>query len=377
MREDSLRAMIDSGSSRVFDCNGISLKLIAEGAGSDALFFRHPALNHVVMIKQSTLPSERRNFEDPPVATKLFFPFNEHDARQGGNTIFVHEKHLEAALDEKCGVNRSLDREAFDDDVRILRLLAKLPTLDPFLIRDTLETESVRVNEHYLEMSDEQWNEIQGCIHQRFVPILKAAYPDANESRGKAKQLLETLWAAKDAAALAPIIKTFGLPEDGALQALYSWKVITFYAYQYQRLRPMLLAMAQWLKEVDSMPGFAAIASREPMRTLRLAVRNELRKQWGKIDKIVTEYDDGYEKMFVKKTETGPFLRFLRSCRAIFWEIGDSLGKLDHTIYCWDKITKRYPARRVHPVDMVENTFAVLAEILGNSTDAEPVAAAG
>jgi len=33
----------------------------------------------------------------------------------------------------------------------------------------------------------------------------------------------------------------------GALDILYSWKVITFYSYQYQRLRPRLIELAQWI----------------------------------------------------------------------------------------------------------------------------------
>ena len=366
--------MIDSGSSRVFDCNSITLKLLADGGGSDGLFFRHPRLNHVVIIKHSVLPAERRGRSEPPVGTKLFFPFNESEPAEGGSTIFLHDRHLEAALNEKCGVSRQLDREAFDEDLRLLRVLARLPTLDPFLLRDVLDAESISVDDRYLEISQSHWAEIQGLIQQRFIPIVRAAFPEAAASRTKAKKLVEVLWHAKDERALAPIIAAFGLPKDGALEILYSWKVITFYSYQYQRLRPSLLELAQWLKDGEATASFAAGAQRVSMGRLHQSVREELRGQWGKIEAILADYEDGYDKMFIRKTDPAPFLAFLRNCRATFWEIGDALGKIDHAVYCWDRITARYPQRRVHPIDALISTFEVLNEILGADMEAETVA---
>jgi hypothetical protein len=375
MRDDFTSPMIDIGSSRVFDCNGITLKLLAESgsASGQDLFFRHHRLNQVVIIKHSVLPSERRSRREPPVGTKLYFPFNERNPAEGGSTIFLHDRQLEAALAEKCGVRRTGDREAFAEDLRLLRLLARLPTLDPFLLRDVLEAESITVNDRYLDISEEHWTEIQGVIQQRFVPIVKAAYPDAKTSRPKVKRLIEKLWAANDAEALAPIIVTFGLPEDGALEILYAWKVITFYGHHYQRLKPTLLEFAQWLKDGESMANFSAGPLKNSLAPLHLGVRNELRSQWTKIEAILADYEDGYDKMFVRKTESAPFLAFLRNSRQVFWEIGDALGKIDHAVACWDRVTKRYPMRRVHPAEALESTFAMLNDILGADLEEETV----
>jgi len=320
------------------------------------------------------MPAERRSRRDPPVGTKLFFPFNERNPAEGGSTIFLHDRQLESALNEKCGVNRLADKEAFEEDLRLLRLLARLPTLDPFLLRDVVEAEGIPVNDRYLDITNDHWTEIQGLIQQRFVPIVRAAFPDAKSSRTKAKRLIEKLWEAKDEEALAPIIRTFGLPEEGALDILYSWKVITFYAYQYQRLRPSLLELAQWLKDGDPLAAISTGSPRGMTARLNQSVRSELRIQWHRIESILADYEDGYDKMFVKKTETGPFLAFLRNCRATFWEIGDALGKIDQAVVCWDRITGRYPHRRVHPREALEGVFSILEEILGADLEIEILA---
>lgn len=374
MRDEALKPMIDSGSSRVFDCNGVTLKLVAAASdGPPDLFFRHHRLNHVVVMKHSVLPGERRSLRDPPVGTKLFFPFNEREPAEGGSTIFLHERHLEAALGEQCGMSRQLDREAFEEDLRLLRILGRLPTLDPFLLRDVLQAESIAVNERYLDIAEERWAEIQGFIQQRFVPIVQAAYPEARASRIRVQRLVAKLWEADDAAALAPIIASFGLPADGALDILYAWKVIIFYAYQYQRSKPALLEFVQWLKDGEMMQALTGAAGRSLM-PLHHAVRRELRTQWTKIESLLGDYEDGYDKMFVRKTETAPFLAFLRNCRTAFWEIGDALGKIDHAVACWERMTNRYPHRHVHPVDALEAVLALIENILGADLDATATA---
>ena len=374
MKDDLFNPMIDSGSSRVFDCNGITLKLLAESSAGGPLFFRNPGLNEVVIVKHSVLPAERRSPADPAVGTKLFFPFNARSPAEGGSTIFLHDRHLENALNERCGVNRRGNTEAFAQDLQLLRVLARLPTLDPFLLRDALEAEGIAVNGRYLDIGDEQWSEIQGLIQQRFVPIVKAAYPDAHSSLDKVKRLLELLWEAKNAEALAPIIVTFRLPQDEALEILYAWKVITFYSYQYQRLRPLLLEFARWLKDGDANAGFIAGPARAVLPPLYRTVRDEVRMQWAKLETILGDYEDGYDKMFIRRTDPGPFLAFLKNCRASFWEIGDALGKIDHAVASWDRITRRYPLRHVHPAEALEATLGALEKILGADLSADTVA---
>jgi hypothetical protein len=360
--------MIDIGSSRVFDCNGITLKLLESRSG--ALFFRHARLNHVVVMKHSLLPGERRSLREPPVGTKLFFPFDERRPAEGGSTIFLHDPQLEAALRDRCGVSRAFDRKAFDEDVRRLRLLARLPTLDPFLLRDVLEAEGLSVDGRYLEIGESQWAEIQGLIQQRFVPIVNAAYPEAKASADKVNTLIEKLWEAADINALMPVITAFGLPPDGALDIFYAWKIITFYAYQFQRVKPALLAFAQWLKDSETMASFAGGSGRW-LAEVHHKVRSELREQWSRIESLLGDYEDAYEKMFIRKSETAAFVTFLRNCRAALWEIGDALGKIDHAVACWDRTTGRYPGRRVHSAEVLEAVFVLLENILGAEVERE------
>ena len=41
---------------------------------------------------------------------------------------------------------------------------------------------------------------------------------------------------------------------------------------------------------------------------------------------------------------------------------------------CWDRITGRYPHRRVHPREALESVFSLLEEILGADMEIEILA---
>lgn len=369
MSETGLRPVIDSGSSRILDCNRITRTLREEKAADQPLFFRNARLNDLIVIKHSLAAGERRSKSMPPVGTKLYFPFNENDPYRGGSTIFLHDDHLESALRDKCGVSRENNKQAVEEDLAILRALGRLPTLDPFLMRDVLATEQISVNPAYLEISAQEWTEIEAYIQEHFAPLIRAAVPAAASSNDRANRLAEKMWEAKDLKALQPLIEALRLPEANALEIFYSWKVITFYAFQYARIRPKLLEMAQWLKTSANLPQLTPLDMRIRMEGSHATVREQIRQPWQAIDATLRSYEDSYAKMFQENSDPGPFLAFVAHASETFWALGDALGKLDHALYCWDTVTARY-AKRSLPLPALESALAMLEEILGSGKPA-------
>jgi hypothetical protein len=362
--ETGLRPIIDSGSSRVFDCNRITRKLRELNAADENLFFRNPQLNNLIVIKHSVPPGERKRYRTPPVGTKLYFAFDENDPYRGGSTIFLHDKNLEAALHDKCGVSRENNKEAVEQDIVALRALGRLPTLDPFLMRDVLSSEQLTVNPAYLDISAEEWSEIELYIHDHFMPLVRAAIPGAAASHEQANRLAEKMWEAKDRKALQPLIVALRLPEASALEIFYAWKVITFYAFQYARLKPRLLEMAQWLKTSGTVPQLTPHDMRRRIEGSHETVRDQIRHPWRVIETTLTAYENSYATMFREKGDPGPFLSFIANASETFWLLGDALGKIDHAVFCWDSVTSRY-SRRMLPLDGLENALRMLEEILG------------
>ena len=357
-----LKPMLDTGSSRVFNCNALTRKVLEKDPNAQR-FFRNPPLNNVVLIKDAVPEAERKGPRCPPVGTKLYFPFNEADIYEGGRTIFLHDPHLPQSIVDNFGQGAKLTKEALAEDLRILEVLDSQPSLDPFLMKDVFQRSGLAVNEDYFEITPEQWKEIEIFILQRFEPLVQAAFPDAMHSDEKARRLVEKIWEAKDVAALKPLIDSFRLPPDKALEIFAAWKGINFYSFQYSRVQPKLVDIAKWLKGIEV--PFGAMPNDERTKLLATveAVKEQLRREWHGVDQVLREYTDGYDKMFKHKVSSTEFLNFLRNSAKAYWTLGSGLGKTSHAAYCWQMLTARYAAGKL-PWPVMHQTTRLLAEIL-------------
>ncbi len=359
-----LKPMLDAGSSRVFNCNALTRKVLEKDPNAQRLF-RNTPLNGVVLIKDAVPEAERKGPRCPPVGTKLYFPFNELDIYEGGRTIFLHDPHLQQSIVDNFGQNAAMTKEGLAEDLRILEVMDSLPSLDPFLMKDVFQRSGIAVNEAYFEITPDQWKEIEIFILQRFEPLAKAAFPDAMHSDEKARRLVEKIWEAKDVAALAPLIEAFRLPPDKALEIFAAWKGINFYSFQYARVQPKLVEIAKWIKGIEV--PFGAVPNEERSKLLSMieAVKDQLRREWHGVDQILREYTDGYDKMFNHKASSAEFLGFLRNSSKAYWNLGSGLGKASHAVYCWQILTGRYqPQQSKLPWPVMHPTLRLLVEIL-------------
>lgn len=359
MENKYLKPMLDVGSPRVFNCNEMTQRVLAKEPSAKP-FFHTKQLNTTILVKDTT-PEDDRRGGAPPVGTKLYFPFNDTNIYEGGRTIFIHDKHLESAIIGQYGEG-AVTKEGLRGDLEILHLLDKLPSLDPFLLKDIFLRNKITVNDNYFEVSQEAWNNIELFMLQKFEPLVRAAFPDVQESDDKARQLIDKMWEGRDIAALQPLIDAFRLPQGEALDIFSSWRGIVYYSYQYQIDQPHLIDMIKWFKEHEVAPGGVPTVEVREMQGMMTGVRDQIRVEWQKIEDIVREYQDSYDKMFKHKTSTSGFLNFLRNSNKTYWEIGNSLGRINHAIYCWDVMSSRFKERKL-PWPNLQETMRTLSKL--------------
>lgn len=354
-----LRPMLDPGSPRVFNFNQMTRGILAKDPAA-RLFFRNKPLNNLVLIKD-TVPVDQRRGAGASIGTKLYFPFDQNDIYEGGRTIFVHDSNLRRAIAESFGQG-ALEKDALDEDLRLLGILNKLPSLDPFLMKDAFLREGTAINDAYFEISPEAWREIEVFLLLRFESLVKAAFPDAMSSDDKARVLIEKVWEGRDLVALRPLIEAFRLPPEKALEIFSAWKGILFYLFQYERAQPDLIKLVKWLAEIKVPFGALPAAERTALLGSLESVKTELRHEWQVVDKILREYQDAYDKMFKLKVSSSEFLAFLRDCTKAYWDLGNSLGKVGHAVYCWNVTSARFAGRKL-PMVAVQEIIRLLAEI--------------
>jgi hypothetical protein len=355
MAQEYLKPMLDVGTPRVLNCNVITQRILAKDPNAKT-FFRCKPLNNLVLIKD-TDPQSRAS----SIGTKLYFPFNEHDIYEGGRTIFVHDTGSEQALKDNFGEG-ALPKDLLAEDIRVMKILDRLPSLDPFLLKDVFINEKIEMNPAYFEVAKELWDQIELYILQGFEPLAKAAFPDALSSDEVARKLIEKIWEGRDLEALKPLILAFRLPAGHELESFAAWKGIIFYGFEHQRAVSSMADITAWLKEVKIPTAAVTGAERaEVVATLETA-KTRLQEEWGAAERVLAEYQDAYDKMFKYRTGSADFLKFLQNSSKAYWTLGNSLGKTGHAFYCWNAMSKRYPNRKM-PWDQLRELITLLAKI--------------
>jgi len=364
MANEYLKPMLDVGSPRVLNCNVMTRRVLAKDPAAQT-FFRCKPLNNMVLIKD-TDPNDRN--QSSSIGTKIYLPFNENDIYEGGRTIFLHEKNVEAALIDSFG-RGALPERAMADDMKILRILDQLPSLDPFLLKDVFINEKIEMNPAYFEVGKEIWDRIELYILQGFEPLAKAAFPDALSSDEVARKLIEKIWEGRDLEALKPLIAAFRLPAGQESQIFAAWKGIMFYGYQHQSASALMEEMTAWLQGIKI--PIAAVSGEERKEYLALleADKSQIQGEWKAAERVLEEYQTSYDKMFKLKQGSNDFVQFLRNSKQAYFTLGNSLGKTGHAVYCWDMMTKRYPERKL-PWDQLSEMIVLLSKIFATTKKA-------
>ncbi len=350
--------MLDVGSPRVLNCNYITRKILAEDPNAK-LFFRCRPLNNLVLIKD-TDPQSR----SAAIGTKLYFPFNENEIYEGGRTIFVHNKYLEQGLIDNFGEG-DLPKASLDLDMRVLKILDKLPSLDPFLLKDVFINEKIDMNPSYFEVDKILWDQIESYILQGFETLAKAAFPDALSSDEVARKLIEKIWEGRDLEALQPLIIAFRLPQGKELEIFAAWKGINFYGFEYQRALPQMKELSKWLNDIQVPIAAGSVQERNEIRSIIETIKGRLKEEKQEAEGVLQEYQESYDKMFKYQSGSSDFLKFLQNSSKSYWTIGNCLGKIGHAIYCWDSTASHYPERRI-PWEQTSGLIVLLAKILSS-----------
>ena len=359
-----LKPMLDAGSSRVFNCNDIWRKHSRKPAGT-AQFFANPRLHSLVLIKETNVNGVRgASPTGQIVGTKLYFPYNGDDVYEGGRSVFLHHPQAMSVLREQFGLaSTNTSQEQLLRDLKILRILDQLPSLDGFLMRNALEQENITVHDSYFEIPEDERAAIIQYVRRKLEPLVQAAFGTGSATAGKVAQLIDKLWEARDKEALAPLIEAFRFPDDEALTIFGAWNGITYYTFEYARARERRESFARWLRD-DALPrDFVAEKHFDHIGGLLKETVRRLRWHWSAVEDISRKYETLYARFLTARDGVADFITFLRGSRELYWRMGDSLSKMNHAIHCWDLNTAGFPGRRL-PSDHLGHILGVLRTVL-------------
>ena len=366
--EANLKIKLESGASRVFNCLQITRALreqLKRDVAPDELFFSSRPLNNIILIKETNATGEKGAdpFDDPlPVRTKVFVPYNAENPYEGGQSSFTDDARFEEALAYMVG-NGRVDGDSFERDLRRIRTLEQLPSLDPFLLRDRFAMSGDKVNEAYFRLSEEDWRAIRAHMRERFVLIGRFATQGKGEvSDATIDMLVDRIWEARNLEPLFPLLAAFGLPADRAGEFFYSWKGIGFFDYEFTRNTKLVRAFSQWIQSAQP-SGYADREASEAIEASRSHVRTRMRSMLGDTLQTLGEFNTSFDQLFRKRETAANFSNFMLHSRRHFWRLGNNLNGIYHVLTLWDRATRRSVDRSL-PVGQMVHLLRIMREIL-------------
>lgn len=371
MREKYFKFTIQSGSAKVFNCHKITLELeraaLKDGSTPKRLF-SCLGLNKAVIIKvvDPTAPKEK----GPPsrhvqraIKTKIHFSYDDVDVTKGGASVQFDHPERDQALLELAGFDRAKSPEVFKHDIGILEAMAKLPSLDPFLLKDRLSALGTTVDASYFAISPSEWERIANRIRDKIRPMVMMAASGA-DVEAKVQTLLDKLWESTSLDEFAPFFKALNLPVEKTAEIMQAWKGVTFYEIEYGALTPKVQEFGRWLKEGSAPTDTLNKTDRTDVDRLREAVRRKIKQNLAEIAQTLTEYQDSYDELFVRRKGAQKFGGFLGQASRHFNNLGGSLNEVSHAILVWNEMTSRHRNRMMKGVNLIE-MFEVLDDIFG------------
>src|ERR1700727_3140563 len=153
-----------SASARVLDLHSLAMDVGDDPDHGARPMFTHPVLNRTLIVKPHPRPGEFEYDDDHgAIVTKVIFPFDPGDLDLGGQFLLVDDPDLVDQL------TRHLDWRGvdMDRDLAMLRLIDRLPTLDPFLLHEAFVANRIDVAPCYFRLSATDKTEMRDFVaHQ-------------------------------------------------------------------------------------------------------------------------------------------------------------------------------------------------------------------
>ncbi|MGH6957818.1 MAG: hypothetical protein ACREEW_14225 [Caulobacteraceae bacterium] len=336
---DSLRSIAArSSSARVLDLVSIEKDAAANPAHRARPLFSHPVLNRTIVVKHHPAPGEVEFGQTSgPIVTKVIFAFDPGDLDLGGQFIVVGDPDLAGQL------ARHLDYRAADmgRDLAILRLIDRLPTLDPFLLREALLAKKIDAAPCYFRLSPTDRSQMREFVAHQVETLIDVCFAGALVSPEQAKRLSDLILASGDSPELAPLRRALRMETEQFAQAMFCWKAVLYYRWRSRTLAPQIAATRRAIESID--------VSRFDIDTARYvsAAIDRLTDLMHDCERRIAEMFRIYEAVFTDLTTQRtpePFRRFLIDGPRLFARLGERMGRLEQLVSYW---AYQFPEKRL------------------------------
>lgn len=330
-REHNLRSIVSrTGSTRVLNLHGMAAEATDDNDYLARPMFMHPVLNRSVIMKFN-LPAGAEDKLAPRRfnSTKIVFPFDKYDLSLGGQAIFIDQPNFTEAM------SSLLDYRDFplDRDLTVLRALDRLPTLDPFLIRETLSQQQIDVARCYCLLNEADKSDMLAFVVAEIEALVRLCFQEVETNDERTRQLAQLLLAEQNSVGLEPLREIFRMTPAEFTDAMFCWKAFLYYRWRSQSVG---LALKSTLK---ALMGLAAGRFERAEAAMIDEAKEQLRmsviKSWWQVGQRLRLYDQAFAAL-TDLQRPDDFRSFLIRGSGLFMELGSRIGQMEQVVNLWN-----------------------------------------
>jgi len=348
MDRQTLARMLDAGRTSTLNCFATTVDIAAMGAKvpeGDPVgpLFRNKYLNDCIVLKVITT-MRRKHQRSHQTDTLIYFPYNAANIYEGGDSVLYSAPNRAAQLRHKCGFNPDdpSQTNAIAHDERVLAMLAEIPTLDPFLLRENALQMAIvdEIHPAYFNLTPEEWTAYQAPIREKIDALVRKALGithnlETSDIAGHVTNFLDKIWEARDIDTIEGFVDSMEIPRERAPELFFAWKAICYYQAQLRALEPSLHRLFQWVGDPRTALPMDLVTLRKELRDqidaeLRL-LKQRMREYYRMTTGIIERYEDSY-RQFIGHDNPRPFRRFLSDAQDEYQSLAACLSANAHAV---------------------------------------------
>lgn len=342
--------------------SSISLNLVAvhkRGDGRFRPFFDSPELNRTILFKHPNFHEHKAHDEmalwnndivdqsqsERPIETGIYAPMINDRPEAGGEAVYLRMKNCAELLQENFGVSDTVSAR----DMALLSVIDNTPSLDPFLLRTSVEDRKIPFNHALWNISSQEDEKIRNTIAGKIRPIIEVALfsgADNIWSSARVDDFLKAIWNPELPDA-QEFVASFGFDLVEAKNVFNAWKGVTFYELQVMRAGPKAVELLKWLRSSQSVPlDIASNRMYEQQLTMFVEkIGNDLEAVLRDIRMVISEYEQCLADFQAGRPEK--FREFLRTCRSKYWLMGYCVSAINSVALSFQQYRRYASAGRL------------------------------
>ncbi len=292
--------------------------------------FLHPILNRSIIVKHNLRADEKDRLAPRRFgATKVIFPFDANDLNLGGQFLYVDQPNFIGAM------VRNLDYAEFDmdRDLMVLRVLDRLPTFDPFLVREILNQKGIKVAQCYYRLSERDKSEMLGFVGREIQTLIDLCFGGHEVGDARTARLSELLLADEGGAELEPLRLTLRMDDADFSDAMFAWKAFLYYRWRSRALSPRLRATRRSIARIDARRYGGDVLAFS--RSARSSLEDIIALAWTDVGQTLKLYDNAF-KSLTQQRSPEHFRAFLVRGSRLFQSLGERIGRLEQVVSFWN-----------------------------------------